>query len=444
MAQLIDKNSVPTTNSLLDFFTVPPTQTAIDSSYWHVAHPVHTIRSEGPFQFVLPGGPDYAHLARNYLYMKVKIVKPDGTAMAATAADAAAAAHEAVGPINLFGKTFVKQVKLNLNGKLAYDSGDMYAYRAYLETELNYGTDAKNTVLTPSLYEKDTPADKVESAENTGFVKRATKFKNSTVVEIMAPIHCDLFAANKLLISNTHAHLEIYRNTDAFLLMCFGTATAYKVEILDMLWYVKMLQLPGSVHLGVETALMRNPAKYPIRRVAITKVHISPGRKNTPTTSVFDGQLPRRIVIGFVDTNKYFGSYKTNPFMFENHNVTEISVHAGGNVYPREHLKMDYKLKHFARPYLQLMEALGFSDDNVGNAITPEDFSNYLCLYAFDLSPEQTDGPHWELVRDGTVTVHCQFADAIKDPGLEMICYAEFDNLLMVDRNRSVYFDYSV
>ena len=333
-----------------------------------------------------------------------------------------------------------------MNGKLAYDSGDMYAYRAYLETELNYGTDVKETILATALYAKDEPVESIESTSNTGFVERAKGFSSSAIVETMAPLHCDMFATNRLLLSNTQLQLEVYRNSDPFLLMCFteNDATQFKIEIIDMIWYVKMLQLPASVHLGIESAMMHSPAKYPIRRVAITKIHIAEGRKSTPTTSVFDGQLPRRIVIGFVDSSKYFGSYKTSPFIFSNHLVTELSIHAGGKVYPREPLTMDFGKNHYTRAYLQFMEALGFGDENVGNAIKPKEFAKTLCLFAFDLSPEQTDGSHWELVRDGSVTVHALFKDTISEPGLEMICYAEFDNLLMLDRNRTVYFDYSV
>ena len=95
MAQLLDQDSTPSTNSLLDLFSVPPTQTVIDSSHWHAAYPVSTIQSDGPFQFSIAAGPDYMQLGKNYLYMKLKIVKPDGSKLG----DA-----DNVGPINLLGK----------------------------------------------------------------------------------------------------------------------------------------------------------------------------------------------------------------------------------------------------------------------------------------------------------------------------------------------------
>ncbi|MCP3662908.1 MAG: hypothetical protein GY696_10490 [Gammaproteobacteria bacterium] len=61
-----------------------------------------------------------------------------------------------VGPINAIGKTFIKQVKLTLNGVEVFDSGDKYAYQAFMETELNYGYDARYSHLQSSLYSQDT------------------------------------------------------------------------------------------------------------------------------------------------------------------------------------------------------------------------------------------------------------------------------------------------
>lgn len=433
MPQLLDKDSTPSATALVNLFSVPPTQAVVEHSYWYASHPVNTVTSEGPYQFRVSSGPDYMQLGKNYLYMKLEITREGKLPMAD---------DEKVGPINLIGKTFIKQVKVGINGKLAFDSGSMYAYRAYLETELNYNEETKNTLMKPALYEKDTPADKVDTVVNTGFGKRAAVFKNG-VVELMAPIHCDLFLNDRLMISGTHIDLEIHRNSDKFSLMCFNN-TEYKIKVSDMIWYVKRLQLAPSVHLAIESSLMKSAIKYPIRRVSMTKLQIGPGRQSTPTNSVFEGQIPRRIILGFVATDSYFGHYQKSPFVFANNKVNEIYVQAGGHVFPREPLKTDFSKHIFARSYLSLMDTLGMTNDNRSNNVTMDDFQHSTCLFAFDLTADDADSDNWELIREGTTTVHCTFAEPINEPGLEMIVYAEFDNLAMVDRNRTVYFDYTI
>ena len=434
MAQLLDKDSAPSSTSLVDLFSVPTTQTVIDHSYWYAAHPVNTITSDGPYQFTVSAGPDYLQLGKNYLYTKLKIVQPNGQPLPPAAE---------VGVINLLGKTFFKQVKVGINGKVAYDSGPMYAYRSYLETELNYSGDVKKESLRTALYEKDGPDH--NSTNNNGFKQRALLFKESTVVEMMAPIHCDLFLTDRLMISNTQIQLELHRNNDKFALLCFtNDCPAYKIEVVDMVWYVKKMQLAPSIHMAIETSLMKQAAKYPIRRVAMTKLQVGPGRQSTPTSSVFDGQIPRRLIIGFVGTDTFFGLYNKCPFVFGNNKITEIYVQAGGHTFPREPLKTDFPQKLYSRAYLHLIDTLGLPIENRSNNVTLTDFEKSSCLFAFDLTPDESDSDSWELIREGSTTVHCTFGEPIKEPGLEMIVYAEFDNLAMIDRNRSIYFDYTV
>ncbi len=79
---------------------------------------------------------------------------------------------------------------------------------------------------------------------------------------------------------------------------------------------------------------------------------------------------------------------------------------AGGQRFPRDPMSMNYGQGQYTRPFMQLYDVLGI-DENKGSAISMGEFSNHLCLYAFDLTPEEQDSSHWELLRTGTTTVHC-------------------------------------
>ncbi len=442
MGKLVDTLSLPSTPSILDLYSVPPTQIALDRGYWHEAHLVNSCTSDGPWQFIIQSDPQYLHLNRNYIYIKLRIKKPLAAQETGVLTDT-----DLVAPINLLGKTLFKQVRVYLNGKLASDSGPMYAYRAFLETELNYGFQSKLTFLQAGLYEKDMSNNEgeVESQENKGFGNRLKLFKESALVELMAPIHCDLFMSDRLMLSNTEITLDLHRNSDKFLLISFTEDINYYLSIEDMKWYVRKVELADSVHLGIERALMRNTAKYPLRRVEMKKFHIPKGSYSVPHIAIFNGQLPRRLVIGFIESDKFFGTYKTLPFFFKHHNVSEISVRAGGETYPREPLKLDFANNIFVRAYLQMFEDLGMTDEDRSNCISMWEWKTHKCLFVFDMTPEETDTPHWQLLREGSVFVDCTFASAVtNNEGLEMIVYAEFDNLAMVDRMREIYHDYTV
>ena len=124
--------------------------------------------------------------------------------------------------------------------------------------------------------------------------------------------------------------------------------------------------------------------------------------------------------------------------------MTSAKVTAAGVVYPREPLTMDFTGSQFIRPYVQLFESLGNSKEDTGNYISLTDFKHSHCLLVFDLSPDEQDSMHWQLVREGTTAVEIQFGANIPAGGIEMICYAEFDNMITIDRTRNVFFDFSL
>ncbi|GFW84582.1 uncharacterized protein TNCV_3107171 [Trichonephila clavipes] len=83
-------------------------------------------------------------LSASYLHVKVKVTYLDGTSLAE---------NEPVAPVNLFLHALFGQVEVALNDS---SSSNTYPYRAYVETLLNYGEDAKKSLLTCECFYKDT------------------------------------------------------------------------------------------------------------------------------------------------------------------------------------------------------------------------------------------------------------------------------------------------
>jgi hypothetical protein len=77
------------------------------------------------------------------LYVKGKLVKPDGTALDNTDFTA--------GKNNLLHSLF-SQCSISLNGTQITQTTDLYNYRAYIETILTYGTEAAALLLTNTYW----------------------------------------------------------------------------------------------------------------------------------------------------------------------------------------------------------------------------------------------------------------------------------------------------
>jgi hypothetical protein len=118
----------------------------LEKGHWIDFQPVSSVSDGGPITFLVPGTEDYADLSKTILVVRAKVTKADRADLDA---------DEKVGVVNNFLHSLFKQVDVFLKEKQVMQATGTYAYRAYLETLLNYGPAAKKSQLTTSLFYKD-------------------------------------------------------------------------------------------------------------------------------------------------------------------------------------------------------------------------------------------------------------------------------------------------
>ena len=215
---LVHANSQECTKSELDLFSIPPTQVSLERGLWVDHQPVSSVSDGGPITFMSAGTEDYVDLAKTILVVKAKVTKANGTNLVA---------DEPVGVVKNFLHSPFKQVDVFLKEKQVTQSLGTYAYRAYLETLLNYGPSAKESQLTSALFYKDT-AGKMDAADptladdanpNLGLRKRYEFNKESRTIEMAGPLFCHVFFTERLLLSFVDLKVVLNRNVDQFCIM---------------------------------------------------------------------------------------------------------------------------------------------------------------------------------------------------------------------------------
>ena len=431
----VDQDSPFAVPGELDLFSIPPTQLGVQASHWVNVRPKNVVDDGGPWLFELQTGPHYCLPCRNYLVLRLKLErKGNGVPIDLVAADV-------VAPINKIASTLIRSLKVYLGSKMISDSSELYAYRSILETELNFGYDVKESGhLTAALYARNSPSGLWDDVGNLGFDLRRKWFAGGEI-EVLAPLTCDLFNTRKVLPSHSNLRVEISRNNDDFLITSHNAADAvgraYHLRVVDLSWQVQMLELSKTASLAIETALLKTPAKYPLRLVRMGRLSIPRGSNRSPLNAVMCGQIPRRLIVGAVSRKAFNGDRVLDPFRFKHFNCSEISITAGGVQYPREPLRMNYEKDQYLGAYISFLENLGLgSPSNQAVQIHPEAYKQGLCLYAFDLSSDQTaDGSHWDLSRQGSVTIDAHFSTPLTED-IELIIYAEQDSSLLIDAHR--------
>ena len=253
----VHRQSCEGVKSELDLFAVPPTQTSIEDGGWVEHQPLTSLDSGGPIEFVIPGiGDAYLDLANTYLLIRAKVVRGVGTDLAA---------DTPVAPVNNWLHSLFSQVDVYLNDTLVTPSSNTYPFRAYVDTVLSYGDEAKNTQLTSQLWYKDTAghmdATNVDGG-NTGLDERRRYIAESRIVEMMGRLHVDLFLQDRFLLNGVSVKIRLVRSKDAFSLMAGGQNPDYKVQIVDAVLFARKAVLSPTVQMAHIKALEKGTAKY--------------------------------------------------------------------------------------------------------------------------------------------------------------------------------------
>jgi hypothetical protein len=305
----IHQSSLECTKSELDLMHTPETQAMILSGKWTDHHPISVLDGDSPIEFQIGAATnEYTDLSQTYIHIQAQIIDNSTGAVITNTAK--------VGPTNLFLHSMFSQVDVSLNNVLVTSSVNTYAYRAMIETLLNYGEDAKNNHLQSGLYYKDTPG-KMELLEidstkshNSGWHRRRALSIGKTI-DLFGRIHADVFYQNRYLLNNVELKLRLSRNKSSFALI--GETDGFKVVIKAATLFVRRAIINPQVMLAHASVLEKVTAKYPIRRVETKVLTLTAGVRNGTFEGVSTAALPSRVVLGMVESNAYNGDIKKKP-----------------------------------------------------------------------------------------------------------------------------------
>ena len=259
---------------------------------------------------------------------------------------------------------------------------------------------------------------------------------SKTVVLIGRP-HLDLCFQVRLMLIGVDIKMSLVRSKDMFSLMGDG-----RVEIKDVTLHVRKVKVHPSVQLNHIEGLERMTAKYPVCCVE-TKVFSIP-RNNLMANqeNLFLGQLPKRLVISMVENMAFNGHKDKNPYNFHHFDVDDLALNVDGKQVPTKALTPNFTDKQCTQSYSSLFIGTGFMGYDRGNQISLEEYSKGFTLFAFDLTPDLDEGGHFHLVKQGNLGLKLHFQTELPQT-INVIVYAEFDNVIEIDKVCNILFDYS-
>ena len=320
-------------------FTVPPTN--ITYNGYRIVEVNPTRESITPIEFVIPGSHEYLDFSRSYFCMELVLKTTGGVNLADVS--------QCWLVPNAF-HTIIKQPSMYVNGTLTTKQTDTYAYKLYIETILNYGTEDEDTILRPQGYYsgldypthvqlvannidqthadyKALPAEKRKAID--GLLKMRGRTTGGKTIILYGMPHVDLFNTGRMLIPGVDLKIRFTLNDPKFFMngiTAVNTDVRLQAGDLKMKFYACMVKVRSDVYNHIASArLQRNlDVYYPTVRSEIRTYTLQNLHSTFEATDVFNGRVPDRVVVGIVYQDAFSGKYGYNPFIFKKFKITSI------------------------------------------------------------------------------------------------------------------------
>ena len=418
----------------LDVKHVPPTMTAIQDGQWTEHYPLSSLNNTAPIEFVIPAQTEkWTDINQSYLYLKLKVLKADGTNLEADAETST---------VNNFFHSLFSSIDLYLNNKLVTNSADTYPYRAYIENLLSYSTDCKSSHLSAlELWYPDTAEHMQEhtvAGANDGYKNRRARIHHSRTLEMCGRLHLDAFLQDKYVPNGVEIRLRLNKSTPAFNL--FGVEG--KIEMLHAGFNVRTVDLLPVVANELNQTIAQHGMKMPIRRVEVKTFTIPTGQRSKIEDHLFQGQLPKRIILGMEKNSDMNGNAETNPFDFQHFFLTKLEVSLDGKTQHNMPFHPNFALGQCLRSYMSLFQATGSLGMNRSMGLKLHDYRHGYTLWGIDLTADQgSEEGQLHPIKTGNLRIELQFGAALAE-AINVIVYAEFDNQIEINGFREIITDY--
>ena len=416
MMDYLHHKSVPATLSNLEVFSVPPTQLAIESVYDVTFRPTSTLDNASNYDINIPPTEDFTDLSETMIHVKVNIASADKKHPVSA---------DNINVVNGFGTCLFDQIDLYIGSVNTSQANGRYHYVAFLEDLLfkHIGkADAGGT-----MWDDD----------NT----RKTRIQKP--FELYFKLHSPLASQNNLLLNNLPIQLKFSRNKSTFGLVGDQTKK-FSISITDLTVQVRRVKLFPDASIGIQEGLEKAPTNYFITRNVVKPFTIPASNTTAIFENVFSGVMPRRIIVGFVSNDSFNGKETESPFQFQHFDVNSLVSQINGVNTPSQPYEPDFKNDLYIREFVDLYRNTNQFHGLSMLKLKYDQYKDGNTLFAFDYTQDGTIGSEsgtLSLLKRGTLKIEVRFTEALKSP-IHMIVFAQFDNLIQIDKYRNVTIDW--
>jgi hypothetical protein len=414
-----------------DLFRDAKTELTQKDGRWIVYEPIN-LNSQDEFIFnIPPQGLTYLNLRLSRLQIEAKIVHEDNTDIpGGDDGDSGKIAF-----LNLPGSSMFSNIDISLDGNPLSDLSNSYAhYKAYLDTIMSYSDSAAICHLRSAHFAMDDPGKfDVFNATNDGFGDRASSVGASETFTINTPLYSDFFQIEKLFPPGVKLTLKLVRAPNKFVI-CTSLKKTYKIVVQSIkLWMRHITLFENIVQQHQRLLAADHPVILPFRKTEIVTFAFANNLNAISVKNMISGTLPRSVIIGFVHSDDFHGTFDTNAYNFRHLDIDFLQLDVGGVYLPPHPYKPDFTNNLYQREYRDFFDNIGISQANGGNMINSVLYKEGCTLFAFDLTPDLCNGFHVHPRHNGNITLDVHFKNPLKK-AINVIAMCIYDAKLTLER----------
>ena len=240
--------------------------------------------------------------------------------------------------------------------------------------------------------------------------------------------------------------IQMYLNSPDFCTVRYAGADQLRLAPQDI--KVKMLLCQVTLNPSVSRELFlkmdRHMVSYPAVRSELRTYNILATDRYYEINNPTQNRVPNLVVVGLTEAAGFNGDVTKNPFPFGIFNLSSIKQLVRGEEYPYETLELNHDNAHKdLRGYHRFLETTGCLRKSKGNMVRKEDWGQgkHCTLFVFE---NAANGHLHSAVLNpklsGELRITLHFGGDRRE-NLTAIVYAEFENILEIDRNKAVLYD---
>lgn len=376
-------------------------------------------------EFIVPRSPSLIDLNDICLGIKGKITKSDGSVLTDV---------DNVILSNNFLHSCLKSLSLYLNGVLV-ESQTNYAHNAMIKQltkfkELDLERKGRCIGLfDPQNFNTTTFTDGFFGGLSEDMKHNMTSIKENGF-DMYGPLLLDIGNTSSYLAPSVEIRIRLDLHDPSFAL-CSTKEESLKIHINSMKLFVSHYTMRTNASLALETSILKAPLTYPYRKWISKPILLNSNSTLLSIESPFNGNIPSKIHIAFMDLASYSGKhYKLNKMFYGSHRLSNIKISVNNGMVYNVRSEFPNSISHL---YHTVLTSLGNGDINLMKLGT---FLNGSTILAFNMDPEiLEDGIH-PIKSGANLRLDLEFEQ--NDKNLVVLLIGEFNSSFSINGSRQV------